>query len=330
MMTLAHMWSVLRPLEKGRSPLLEQIAALWGSDPNSVQLLRASANFVCSFTREAQPYILRFNFDDERSKSLLQAEIDYLLYLASQGIPIAKPIQSLNGHFVESLSTSEGTFHAVVFDALAGEHPEFDDLTPEQFRQWGQALGHLHTAASAYSGDGRPTWHDHIAFVASHLPAQETAAHAALARSEDQLNDLPITPRNSGLIHFDFEMDNLLWHDGEIGIIDFDDSAFYWFAADIAFALRDLFHDDAAQVNLTDPSFLSFLEGYRSVRPISDEELQHIPLFLRLLNLIQFARITRSLTELLWDEPDWMRSLRDRFKSKMQTYRAGFERYSRE
>jgi len=49
------------------------------------------------------------------------------------------------------------------------------------------------------------------------------------------------TRDNFGLIHFDFELDNLCWEDALIQMLDFDDCAYHWYAADITYALRDLF-----------------------------------------------------------------------------------------
>ena len=251
--------------------------------------------------------------------------MDYLEYLIQKGIPIAKPVRSSIGALIESLSTTEDPLRCAVFEALPGDHPDFDELTRDQFRQWGELLGRLHKATEGFTVRGRSTWQDHLAMIEAHLPAHETAAHVALIRVKDQLSALPITPHNFGLIHFDFELDNLLWHEGSISIIDFDDAAFYWFAADIAFALRDLFHDDPAQVDFSHESLLAFLEGYRAEKELSDEEVQQIPVFLRLHNLLLFTRLIRSLgPEVPADEPEWMTKLRARLAQKMDRYRDSF------
>ena len=52
------------------------------------------------------------------------------------------------------------------------------------------------------------------------------------------LGALPVDRDRYGLIHFDFELDNLYWRDQTIGMLDFDDCAHYWYAADIAFWLK--------------------------------------------------------------------------------------------
>jgi len=58
-------------------------------------------------------------------------------------------------------------------------------------------------------------------------------------------------------------MDNLLWRDDEIGIVDFDDCAYYPFAADIALALRDLWEDKVALIDFEDERLQTFVAGYR-------------------------------------------------------------------
>jgi Ser/Thr protein kinase RdoA (MazF antagonist) len=95
--------------------------------------------------------------------------------------------------------------------------------------------------------------------------------------------------------------------------------------ADIAFALRDLFDDSARQVNLRHASYLHFIQGYRSVRPIADEELALIPLFLRLHHLISFTRLHQAITPTnsAGDSPR-MAELRGKLTAKMQRYRQEF------
>src|SRR5436853_441693 len=82
---------------------------------------------------------------------------------------------------------------------------------------------------------GRPTIHEHLRAVGRQLPAHEHAALRLLALLERQVAALPASQQTFGLIHYDFELDNLIWDDQRVGIVDFDDCAGYWFVADIAF-----------------------------------------------------------------------------------------------
>lgn len=70
------------------------------------------------------------------------------------------------------------------------------------------------------------------------------------------------------------ELDNLIWQNGVPGIIDFDVSAHHWYAADISFALRDLFDYG---ITTADPRAQAFIDGYREHSPIDDRMLSHLP-----------------------------------------------------
>jgi len=311
--------------DQWESPLADELLLHWEHDAGSARYWRASANFIFFFKKSGRDYILRFNHASERTPDAIQAEIDYVNDLAARGIRVAKPIQSISGNYVESIATTRGVFHTVVFEMLRGKQVDLDELTPEQFVCWGQALGELHNASAQYAKPGRPTWEDHLTLVSEILPAEEKAARQALDELKPQLSHLAIDQQNFGLIHFDFEPDNLIWDGQQPGLIDFDDSAWYWFVADIAFAWRDLFEDSAAKVDLQNESLLHFVEGYRRARPINPKELKLIPLFLRMHNLITFARLYRTMTPVNpAGELPWMAGLRSKLAAKMQFYRDEF------
>ncbi|MEM7535948.1 MAG: hypothetical protein AAF639_27455, partial [Chloroflexota bacterium] len=68
--------------------------------------------------------------------------------------------------------------------------------------------------------------------------------------------------------------------------------------------------------------YQQFIVGYRRIRAIDDEELALIPLFLRMQNLVNFARLYRALTPVNPNgELPWMAGLREKFAAKMQFYR---------
>ena len=96
------------------------------------------------------------------------------------------------------------------------------------FKRWGKALGKLHVASLDLDVD-RPSWIDQLAGVRRLIPAEEESVLSELAYVEQWLDGLDCGSDEFGLIHFDFEMDNLLWQDAEVGIVDFDDCAYYPF-----------------------------------------------------------------------------------------------------
>lgn len=326
MIKLSTMQNVVSTVdEEWESPLANEILQRWKNDGDPAKYWRASANFVFFFNRG--DHILRFNHADERSAETFQAEIDHLNALISKGVRANKPVPSRSGNHVESIATEHGIFHAVAFEKMPGEQLEIGELTSEQFTRWGQTLGELHNASTYQSGSKpvRPSWQDHLAFVIDQLPKAEESALRTAHKLNTQLNGLPINQQNFGLIHYDFELDNILWHQNQFGIIDFDDSAWYWFVADFALALGDLFDGSIDNIDLQNPSLQHFVAGYRHARPINDADLAQLPLFAQLDHLITFAKIHRALTPTNPNgELPWMPELRNKLTTKMDHFRKEF------
>ena len=322
MMRLSVLWNVDRMSNASGSNLVaEQILDRWPHDPGSVRFLRSSANFLYVLLYNGKRRFLRFADSVERRRTSIDAEIALVEWLAQEGLAVARPIRSCNGRSVETVATDWGTFHAVVFDALEGTQFGLDELDDAGFRSWGAALGQLHATIRKYPGavsSARSTMQDHLAQARYLLPEDAPAVREELHRLESSLDTLPVDRDVYGLIHFDFELDNLIWQGRTAQILDFDDCSHGWYVADIAFALRD--HFDAG-ADLHDPSVRAFLAGYAAHAPLADEQIAQIPLFLRLGRLIQFARITRAL-DVAKDpnQPVWLNGLIDKLEDRRDAY----------
>lgn len=96
---------------------------------------------------------------------------------------------------------------------------------------------------------------------ARHIPSAQTAVRRELSEISAALDDLPTDSGVYGLIHSDFELDDLVWQEDHIGVLDFDDHARNWYDADIAFTLIDLFEGD---FDGDHPAFREFLGGYQT------------------------------------------------------------------
>ena len=96
----------------------------------------------------------------------------------------------------------------------------------------------------------------------------------------------------------------------------------------MANALRDLFDDRAERVNLHDQRLRHFVQGYRSVRCLEDQDLQHLPLLTRMNNLVLFARVYRSIEDgPLPGEPQWATDLHAKLSGTLDRYRRSLSEY---
>ncbi len=324
MMTLQRMHDVVATLnEDWESPVADELVRLWANDGSRPKYVRASANFVFFFTDDRGRYrVLRFVHEAERDRNAVEAELAVVERMAAAGVPVACPIRSANQRLLELVSTDYGVFYVAAFQRVFGEqHCLEDGLGEARLRKWGRTLGVIHNCSLGTAGAGRPSWEDH-AREAQVAFRDDPLLRTALVDLIEELRALPRTTGNFGLIHFDFELDNIVWRGDEPVAIDFDDCAQYWYAADIAFALRDLFDDNATSVALDDPSLRSFVSGYREVRRLPDEELERLPLFLRFHHCTGWVRIQRSLTPPTSEELPWVPDLRAKLANSADELRS--------
>lgn len=280
---------------QGRSRIAERILEQWEHDPESARFFRSSANFVYTFRKGDERYFLRFADSAERSEAEIAAEVALLRWLPTQGLLVTTPIASTRGRWMETVETDLGTFHAVVFAALPGAQLEIDELSETQLELWGVTLGKLHAAMRQYPGpevSTRRTWQDQLTMVRSLISEHAPRVQAECDYLAAWLSGLPATETNYGLIHGDFELDNLFWRGCALAMLDFDDCAHSWYAADIALALRDLFEDG---VDLRNPSLLAFIHGYAQHDSIDEDVIAQLPIWLRLANLIIYAKLMRAM-----------------------------------
>ena len=324
MIKLSTMQAVMATVTaNGSAPIANSLRKLWPNDEREARFWRVSANFIFLFEYQGHEYVLRFNQATERSVEAILGELAYVRALAGKGLRVALPVRSLAGRWLETITTPLGTFHSVVFKRLEGDQLELEALSPAQFERWGRALAQLHEYARGLAVTGRSSWQDQLNAVTNIVPPDVAHVHEARAQLADQLGQLTRNDDNFGLIHFDFELDNIIWQNGQPAIIDFDDCAYSWHVADITYALDDLLGEQVNQSNLQHESVQQFLAGYRAIRQMPAAELAQISLFRQLGNLYSFARLYRALTP-----PDpagelpWLPPLRAKLAAKLVALRA--------
>ena len=303
--------------DERRSPVLDAITSRWFESANA-RVIRASANFVARVTNEGTTYYLRFNHETERIVHHINNELSYIQHLVDRGINANKPVPSLTRNLVESVHTELGVFNAVLFTEVSGEHIESNDLDLVGYSKWGASLAEIHNASHGLELEG-PSWGNQLDLLSKQVPENTVLIQEANS-VKDKLSDNQVSRANYGVIVFDFEMDNIKWYAGKPGFMDFDDYCIHWYAADIAYALRDLYNDHVTDFNPDDERFKAFIRGYMTIREITDEELDLIPVFIRLHNLYFYARIHRANTGSSDSDPDWVKNLSKRLGEKNEAY----------
>jgi Ser/Thr protein kinase RdoA (MazF antagonist) len=99
------------------------------------------------------------------------------------------------------------------------------------------------------------------------LRTREKIRNALLAYGE--------RPDNFSLIHADLHPENIVYHEGSLALIDFDDSAHGWHLYEIASALIEYAYTPDLGAYRD-----ALLAGYRQQRPLATQDLEMLPAFL--------------------------------------------------
>ncbi|PKO05210.1 MAG: hypothetical protein CVU41_13105 [Chloroflexi bacterium HGW-Chloroflexi-3] len=270
--------------------LMRTLLKNWDYDEDSEELFqyfRISANAIYPLRIQGEICYLCFSPVSEKSKENVLAELAFLDYLRSQGYPAMKAVKSRRGEEVVKKETSWGDYYASV-------------------KRW--------------------THRDVIDWIEKTLDVlgldQEPMRELALLRHE--FDRLTITQDNYGLIHYNFEPDNVFYDESnqKCSVIDFDDAMYHWFVMDILQALEAI--RDEMELDDCSHQQAKFLQGYLSVCDINENLLKLKALFNRFARLYQHTRVARAIEEHLEDEPDWMVGLRVKLERLLMETRLDF------
>jgi Ser/Thr protein kinase RdoA (MazF antagonist) len=193
-----------------------------------------------------------------------------------------------------------------MFGCAPGHEPADDELVA-WFPKLGAITARLHQHARAWQPPGwfeRPRWDlvttlgDRPHWGPWHRSVDAPDERRQLGRLADvvtvRLARFGTDPARFGLMHADLRLANLLVDGQRLTVIDFDDCGFSWFMYDLACALT--FNEARPDV---DELIGSWVEGYRTIEALAEDDEAEIPTFLMLRRLMLSAYIgLRPDTEL--------------------------------
>jgi len=225
--------------------LLNQASVFFNANLEQMRCLKKSANIVYECQINGERFVLRLIERPPEFAQLVKGEINFINYLADNGIKVSRAIPSLRGDYVAVIKDESSCFLASCFIMGKGHHVNPDNPTEWNdllFEKWGQTLGKMHALSKNYIikdlSTSRPEWNYGPLFNPD----------LDLGPSEDKilkiwrtlLNELEYLPKDRGsygLVHNDLHERNFLLDGTNIIVIDFEECGFNWFACDIAFSL---------------------------------------------------------------------------------------------
>jgi Ser/Thr protein kinase RdoA (MazF antagonist) len=211
----------------------------------------------------------------------LQWEVDLLEHLRRDGIPVSHPLPRRNGEFLGAVEAPEGLRHFALLSWAPGQPPA--PYTPDQARALGETVAGLHQSADRFTS-ARPRFELSFGYLVDgpleryrrYMTDADYKAMAAVAqRVKERLSRLTFPADGWGIIHGDLHGGNCHFDAaGGVTLFDFDICGYGWRAYDLA--AFTLFTRRASENVRT-----AFLDGYQSVRPLSEAEHQAIPTLIK-------------------------------------------------
>lgn len=290
-------------VERLRKGALE-LAPLWGLGAETqVELLTLSENatFLARDPSAEAPVILRVHRPDYHTAAEIESELAWIEALRdAQAVDTPEPLRLADGGHIAAFEDGGQTRHVVGFRFMSGAEPDAGDHLVAGFESLGAISARLHGHARTWTppeGFQRKTWNWDTAFGPEPLWGDWRAAlgltpggRAVLERLAGSLRTRLAAygtgPDRFGLVHADLRLANLLDDGSRLGVIDFDDCGFSWFAYDFAAAISFL----ETEPYIPDLQ-AAWLKGYRSVAPLGEEHEAMLPTFILFRRLLLTAWI---------------------------------------
>lgn len=234
-------------------------------------------------------------------KATIQSECDWINALQQDAV-LQTPdiILGLDGQHIQAVKadTNSETLSLVMFAFIEGHEPTESEKILDQFFELGDIAGRMHLHAMHWPkpnnfargswntdtllGDnpvwGR--WQDAPGVQKNMLSELEHLSETVQKR----LTSLGMNDSVYGLIHADMRRANLLVHEGNTRLIDFDDCGFSWYLYDFAAAVSFM-ENHPRIVELK----LAWLNGYQQWRTPSSHELMEMDTLIMLRRLALLA-----------------------------------------
>ncbi len=294
--------------------LAEQALSHWGVRDCTPWLIKYRENAVFEVRdREGGRAALRVHRQGYHSDDSLDSELRWMSMLQQAGMAVPTPIALQNraaerSHMaVVRGDQTPGDWQVDILSWMPGRElgevgVPLDlakhDVAPV-FEAIGECMATLHNLSTEWQGaaamqrhawdcdglvGGDPLWGRFWELEA--LDAEQRKLMRSIRQVvADDLQRYGQTADNYGLIHADLVPENVMLHEGQVQLIDFDDAGFGWHMFEIATALHWLVEEP--QFELMQASVLA---GYQRLRPLSKTDLDTLSLFY----------LARSLTYLGW------------------------------
>lgn len=255
--------------------IVQQIGRRYGlAVQDYVEAANGIENTSLIVSTDTTKYVFRIYRHSKKTAQQVTAELDFMEFLSSRGIPVPFVYQNKSGQRVTHINIGTKTWQVIVMAFVNGIHPQ--ELPPVLLTQMAAIQARMHLLAADYSASTGTiralTVLQEKEFIQHVDAAANTELQVYLARgARYKLKLDPALP--TGPCHMDYNTRNLLSSSNNsiAAVLDFDDLAIAPYVVCLAYSLwhvQDEQGQDAAS---------KYLAEYQKIRPLNSLELKYLP-----------------------------------------------------
>ena len=288
---------------------LEILMRPHGIDVSLLEFIQCSQNYVYKVSDDDGCRIVRICKGRYRSASEVAAELEWIKYLADDGIKACQPILSNEGKLYHACEIEGKSTIVTVFEHAPGVPMDRNLADEATFEKLGHLTGQMHAIASEHSNNGefinRPLWKESRLLNQDFTECGDLLSEDFLASVGELVVDITAiekTSENFGMVHGDIHFVNLFEDNGDLWIYDFDNCEYGHFVQDLATILWDSiyckelnkFADDGLNDRIR-PLWKALLKGYAETSPMKELHLEHLEKFFLLREAIIYVHFHMTL-----------------------------------
>jgi Ser/Thr protein kinase RdoA (MazF antagonist) len=292
--------------------LANHIIKQWDlKDIESLVFFRSSASSIYQVKANQARYYLRLIPFDERPFDHLQDEMNLIQWLLKYRMDIIQPVLSKEKTYI----IQENNHYGSLFKAVEGIRLDQMELNDDLIILMAKQIAKMHGLTKTKNTLVKRTIYD--------LLTEFNTDNPFIQEERDELiNCLFKLDCSFGIIHFDYDPDNL-FYDKErhtINLIDFESTI-------QSYHMHELYNvfeawDDEYNLPKDKADFFKhlFINTYQDIHPAFIYKDAYEPIFKRVNRLVQYIQLSHCLSDIPEDEEPWMEDLAIRYSLYIHQY----------
>ncbi len=272
------------------SPALKnRLEKSYGFNGMTCRLLIRNVSDTYILENGSSQYIFKIYRDAHRKLEEIKGEVELLTILHERGAKVSFPITDLEGNKIQSFNAIEGTRYGVLFSFAPGK--VIYTMSDDQLRLLGKEMAFIHTISSGIELPYKRKEYTVDTTIRQPLELMKPAFDELEEEYDylkniapeiiNKLGQLDPASFSYGYCHYDFLPKNFHFTEsGSITFFDFDFAGKGYLANDLASFYVHYFLE-VLNKKITqeeaDRAFKVFIESYRTIRPLHDDEIKSIP-----------------------------------------------------